>query len=999
MKQDDFPYVYPSQREDIFKVTEHLITVHGYEKIYCLTGPEGIYEAEERLAGFRMAMEQYDLNSDNYSYGDFWINSPRMLVKDIVDKKIEMPEAIVCTNDSMAISLCDELKSHGIKVPEQIGVTGYDGSFEALSYEPVITTVVHKQKELAFKAFSKLCEIMCIDFSLQTNEKKYNIRYGESCGCFPKKNNFQRKLQYNMIQNKQLQELYLNSNLMAQMSSVKNLQEFKENIIGLKYLIPDLTQLDICLCDNWNSNYLHDKTIENNSSYTSKMMLLLSNSHHYNERDIFLFETRNILPFLSKEHEPQFIVLLPIHYLSWNIGYMAMYYANGTEYKDVCTRAIIFIYAVSDVDLTYLHYYLEKNDNTQYVQNSLIDIVENIFYAFVGKEYITVNELEGTVYKAIYKRYWSMSYKARIVSYDDYMNFNNSTCLYDIGKIQIEEDCDSCKEDDIDSIITRFGDYVDFNENISVDEFESEILRLGMSAWNYIEYTLEYVRSLITAKSIKEFTTKYKEEVNPINGEPIRGKGWKELYLLNKTGLKVLTNEIRNLICGLRVSNDYLKYIFKVNFYIEYFQQAEYRKKNTAENVSFFNSEIYKSIQKQFYSLLIMIQIQVRINKELGTFGCSHYRMNTVRKQDIKDTRELVALLEDYLFYKVNFYDESTINTSIASMKLYTSGKQKTFTEPVKDGIIKHISYQFKNNNCFYEQVWQFYCYAFGIDFYMLRSDAKTKAWTELIIYTLDMIEAGFTVARIEKCIHKKYIELQYENEKICSMRFTPDEIDVFRKYDSIGLKYMQYIMDNMITIDNSPEITALKTEMTNKYIDIKIKALDSKLNSSLIFLESVLLSKSITKHDDGQFNYIPIEDERINWKYRVYTGLHNEQDVYRAINNHELDDFMKYIAVYFSLKRQHLSDNTYDIKGYMLKNIKRLKKLTDPYYSAITSVSGESSEIHDEIFELNKNFLQCDEIRYLHTMLDFMYKYTTYSQWYIEQMRIKKFNEKPKNE
>lgn len=332
MKQDDFPYVYPSQREDIFKVTEHLITVHGYEKIYCLTGPEGIYEAEERLAGFRMAMEQYDLNSDNYSYGDFWINSPRILVKDIVDKKIEMPEAIVCTNDSMAISLCDELKSHGIKVPEQIGVTGYDGSFEALSYEPVITTVVHKQKELAFKAFSKLCEIMCIDFSLQTNEKKYNIRYGESCGCFPKKNNFQRKLQYNMIQNKQLQELYLNSNLMAQMSSVKNLQEFKENIIGLKYLIPDLTQLDICLCDNWNSNYLHDKTIENNSSYTSKMMLLLSNSHHYNERDIFLFETRNILPFLSKEHEPQFIVLLPIHYLSWNIGYMAMYYANGTQY-------------------------------------------------------------------------------------------------------------------------------------------------------------------------------------------------------------------------------------------------------------------------------------------------------------------------------------------------------------------------------------------------------------------------------------------------------------------------------------------------------------------------------------------------------------------------------------------------------------------------------------------------------------------------------------------
>ncbi|MGN0631165.1 MAG: substrate-binding domain-containing protein [Ruminococcus sp.] len=332
MKISGFPYVYPSQREDIFKVTEHLITVHGYEKIYCLTGPEGIYEAEERLAGFRMAMEQYDLNSDNYSYGDFWINSPKKLAKDIADKKIEMPEAVVCTNDSMAIALCDELKVHGIKVPEQIAVTGYDGSFEAFSYEPVITTVVHKQKELAFKAFSKLCEIMSLDFSLPANEKKYNIRYGESCGCFPKKNNYQKKIQYNITHNKQLQELYLNSNLMEQMSSAKSLQDFKESIINLKYLIPNLTQLDICLCDNWNSEFSHGKAIENNTSYTQQMMLLLSNSQHYNERDIFLFETRDILPFLLQEHEPQCIVLLPIHYLSWNIGYMAMYYENGTQY-------------------------------------------------------------------------------------------------------------------------------------------------------------------------------------------------------------------------------------------------------------------------------------------------------------------------------------------------------------------------------------------------------------------------------------------------------------------------------------------------------------------------------------------------------------------------------------------------------------------------------------------------------------------------------------------
>lgn len=671
---------------------------------------------------------------------------------------------------------------------------------------------------------------------------------------------------------------------------------------------------------------------------------------------------------------------------------------SGTKFNDVCARAIIFIYAVSNVDPTYLHYYLEKNENTQYIQNSLIDMVENIFYAFVGKERISVNALENNVYKAIYKEYWNMNYQAKRVSYDDYINFNNTTCMYDIGKIQIEEDWDGSDEDNIDNTIIRFGDYVDINENISINEFENEIIRYGESAWNTIEYILEYVCNLIKSKSIEEFTIKYKAEVNPINGEPIRGKGWKELYLMNITGLKALSNEIRTMICGLRVSNDFIKYIYKVNFCIDYIDKAERSKKNTKENESFFRSDIFKSIKKQFYSLLIMIQIQVRINKELGTFGCTHYRMNSVRKHDINNTRELVVLLEDYLFYKVNIYDEGTINPSIASMKLFTSGKQKTFTEYVKDGIIKHISYQLEKNNCFQELIWQFYCYAFGIDFYMLRSDEMTGAWTELIEYTLDIIEAGFSITKIEKCIHRRYIELQYENEERCSIRFTPDEIDFFRKYDSIGLKYLQYITNNMITIDSGPEITVLRTETVNKYIEIKIKALTSRLSSSISFLESVLLSKNIKEHDD-EFKYIPIENEKLNWKYRVYTGLHNETGMYRAISNQELDELMKYIAVYFSVQRQHLFDKEFSIKTTIRSIYNRLKKLTNPYYSVLTSVSGELSEKHDEIYELNKNFLQCDEIKNLYTMLDLMYKYTNYSLWYIEEMKIKKPEHNPENQ
>ena len=40
-------------RDAFETITDHLINVHGYRKIYCLTGPRNTFSGEERLAGYR----------------------------------------------------------------------------------------------------------------------------------------------------------------------------------------------------------------------------------------------------------------------------------------------------------------------------------------------------------------------------------------------------------------------------------------------------------------------------------------------------------------------------------------------------------------------------------------------------------------------------------------------------------------------------------------------------------------------------------------------------------------------------------------------------------------------------------------------------------------------------------------------------------------------------------------------------------------------------------
>ncbi|MDE6666206.1 MAG: hypothetical protein K2K14_08500 [Ruminococcus sp.] len=116
------------------------------------------------------------------------------------------------------------------------------------------------------------------------------------------------------------------------------------------------------------------------------------------------------------------------------------YYIENSEdnYEDICARTIIFIYAVSNIDLTYLHF-IAKSD-IENVQKTLTGIVDEIFHAFVGKASIEASELENLVYTKKFGEYWNIKYDIKKLSLDDYYNFIDNIWIYDIGKIQIDED-------------------------------------------------------------------------------------------------------------------------------------------------------------------------------------------------------------------------------------------------------------------------------------------------------------------------------------------------------------------------------------------------------------------------------------------------------------------------------------------------------------------------------------------------------------------------------
>lgn len=59
-----------------------------------------------------------------------------------------LPDAFVCANDCIAIHLMSAVKKLGLRIPEDVMVTGFDGSPESSLVDPSLTTVLIRSSEI-----------------------------------------------------------------------------------------------------------------------------------------------------------------------------------------------------------------------------------------------------------------------------------------------------------------------------------------------------------------------------------------------------------------------------------------------------------------------------------------------------------------------------------------------------------------------------------------------------------------------------------------------------------------------------------------------------------------------------------------------------------------------------------------------------------------------------------------------------------------------------------
>lgn len=169
------------------QLTRHLIEVHGRKNLVHVTGPLDHQTGIDRRAGFCQAAEGYGPDVIvRIIEGEFSEESGRDAIETLIAEKYHF-DGIVFANDDMAFGGLQALQGHGLRVPENISLVGFDDFGLARLTTPGITTIAVPAAEMGRLATERLFEL--IDGSnLGPSHQELPVTFvaRQSCGCPPR---------------------------------------------------------------------------------------------------------------------------------------------------------------------------------------------------------------------------------------------------------------------------------------------------------------------------------------------------------------------------------------------------------------------------------------------------------------------------------------------------------------------------------------------------------------------------------------------------------------------------------------------------------------------------------------------------------------------------------------------------------------------------------------------------------------------------------------------
>ena len=183
-----FPSVTVDNDVGMRGVIDHIIREHGARRIAFVRGPTANIEAELRLGAYRAMLAEHGLPFEERLVvaGNFTSESGGDAVRALADTpsaRFSELDAIVASNDAMAMGVLTALEARQIAVPGQLGVVGFDDIEDARLTQPPLTTVRQPLERLGQEALRLTLEWLHHGSAPAERELATEPVIRRSCGC------------------------------------------------------------------------------------------------------------------------------------------------------------------------------------------------------------------------------------------------------------------------------------------------------------------------------------------------------------------------------------------------------------------------------------------------------------------------------------------------------------------------------------------------------------------------------------------------------------------------------------------------------------------------------------------------------------------------------------------------------------------------------------------------------------------------------------------------
>ena len=329
---DLFEYVLMDHYSPLVELTNHLIEVHGYRDFAYLSGKKGHPHSIQRLNGFLDALKSHGLSIDESRiyHANYWYDGGRDFANILLADREHMPRCVVCANDCMAIGLAARLSDAGLRIPEDVAVTGYD-SIEPGRLSPVPLT----SAEIPAPACGKICfyklHSAISGEPMPDLDLKADILIGGSCGCTDFETAYVKVSRDSWATDHSTVSYYSDFNhLTEDMLCQTKTEKFFEVLAKYAYQIRPFDDFWLLLNDGYEdpSEFIGDNA--RRTGYANQMHIAIHCGQNATDFQSCVdlkseFDTSMMLPALYAEREkPATFIFTPLFFEDISFGYAAL---------------------------------------------------------------------------------------------------------------------------------------------------------------------------------------------------------------------------------------------------------------------------------------------------------------------------------------------------------------------------------------------------------------------------------------------------------------------------------------------------------------------------------------------------------------------------------------------------------------------------------------------------------------------------------------------------